>query len=464
VAGGLRRGRRWWLTDAANGRTLEHILRDDRTPVIEQHEPTLRALRDGRDPLTGVLGRDRLHEEVGRAVAAASRFGEEAAVCVIGLDNLREVNAVHGHGTGDRLLAAAAAAMTSRLRTTDTLGRLGADEFAAVLPRTGADAARAVAAELLDAVRTRARVALQPEELRITASAGVAVTAPERAVAAAELLAEADSAMLAAKRAGRDRVALAEAGTGAAEQARDRLSWAARIRNALEDDGLELHAQPIVPLSRTADPAERYELLVRLRGSDAGPAEFLATAERFGQIQAIDGWVVTHAVDLLSRTRGTVLQVNLAPASIGDADLTGFIERAIRAGAIEPRRLVFEITETAAIADPAGVRAALDRLRALGCAMALDDFGAGFASFAYLKQLPFDMLKIDGQFVRDLRTSLVDRLAVGAMATVARGLGMCTVGEYAGDSDTLSLLRALGIDHAQGFHVGRPKPVDDLWP
>ncbi len=411
-----------------------------------------------------MLGRDRLHEEVARAVAAASRFGEAAAVCVIGLDNLREVNAVHGHGAGDRLLAAAAAAMTARLRTTDTLGRLGADEFAAVLPRTGADDARSVAGELLDAVRTRARVALHPEDLRITASAGVAITSPDRAVAAAELLAEADSAMMSAKRGGRDRVAVAEAGTGAAEQARDRLSWAGRIGRALEDGGLELHAQPIVPLARGADAAERYEVLVRLRESDAGPAEFLATAERFGQIQAIDGWVVTQALDLLRRTRETVLQVNLAPTSIGDAELTGFLERAIQGAGVDPRRLVFEITETAAIADPSGVRLALDRLRALGCSMALDDFGAGFASFAYLKQLPFDMLKIDGQFVRDLRTSLVDRLAVGAMATVARGLGMTTVGEYAGDSDTLSLLRALGIDHAQGFHVGRPRPVDDLWP
>jgi diguanylate cyclase (GGDEF)-like protein len=432
-------------------------------PVTAQHEPVLRALRDGRDPLTGVLARDRLHEEVDRAVVAAERFCEAVAVCVVGLDNLREVNAVHGHGAGDRLLAAAAAAMAERLRATDALGRVGADEFAVVLPRTGADDARAVAGELLDAVRMRARVMAAPEEIRITASAGVAVGGPERAVSAAELLAEADSAMLAAKRAGRDRVAVAEAGRGAATVARERLSWAGRIREALEGGGLELHAQPIVPLGRAAGAPERHELLVRLRGSDAGPAEFLATAERFGQIQAIDGWVVTQALDLLARTRGTVLQVNLAAASIGDAELTGFLERAVRAAGIEPGRLVFEITETAAIADPAGVRLAVDRLRGLGCAMALDDFGAGFASFAYLKQLPFDMLKIDGQFVRDLGASLVDRLAVGAMATVARGLGMTTVGEYVGDADTLSLLRALGVDHAQGFHVGRPRSVDAIW-
>jgi diguanylate cyclase (GGDEF)-like protein len=422
----------------------------------------LRALRDGRDPLTGALARDRLHEEVSRAVAGVARFGEPAAVCLIGLDNLREVNAVHGHDGGDHVLAQAATAMAERLRETDALGRVGADEFIAVLPRTGADDARAVAEELLAAIRVSARVP-GAEALRITASAGIAVLQPGRDATPADLLAEAEGAMLAAKRAGRDRLTLAEPGGAASGSARERLNWAARIRDALEGGGLELHAQPIVALTHEADQADRHEVLVRVRGDSTAPAAFLATAERHGQIQAIDGWVVTQALDLLGRTEGTVLQVNLAAASVGDHELTAFIERAVRASGVDPARLVFEITETAAIADLAGVRIAVERLRELGCAFALDDFGAGYASFAYLKQLPFDMLKIDGQFVRDLPSNLVDRLAVGAIATVARGLGMATVGEYAGDDDTLSLLRALGVDHAQGFHVGRPRPVDEHW-
>jgi diguanylate cyclase (GGDEF)-like protein len=398
---------------------------------------------------------------VDEAIAAAECGAECAAVCVVDLDNFRYVNEVHGHAAGDRLLAAAARSIAAQLRPEDRLGRIGADEFAIVLPRTGPDEARAIAQQLLTGVRAGARLVTARDEVRITASIGVALVDPLLVQSATEVLAEADLAMIAAKDAGRDRLAVADPGEAQAHRARESLSWAGRIREALETGGLALMAQPIVPLGGPAP--SRFELLIRMRGVDAGPSAFLATAERFGQIQAIDGWVVARALDLLARTDETVLHVNLAAASIGDGDLTSFIERAMRASAIGPGRLVFEITETAAIGDVPAVRAVIERLRRLGCRVALDDFGAGFASFAYLKQLPFDMLKIDGQFVRDLPHSVVDRLAVGAMATIARGLGMATVAEYVANDDTLALLTALGVDHAQGFHVGAPRPVGDLW-
>ena len=426
--------------------------------------PVLVAVQDGRDPLTGALGRDRLHEEVARVVAAADRHGDPAAVCVLDLDHLRLVNEVHGHGAGDRLLAASAAAIAERLRATDELGRVGADEFAVVLARTGAEEARAMAAELLAAVRSRARVVAGAEDVRVTASVGVALVEPGRPATPAEVLAAAEGAMLAAKRGGRDRYAVADRSAGGAGRARERLSWAGRIRDALETGGLDLHAQPIVALDPGARHPPRHELLVRLRDDgDVAPGDFLGTAERFGQIQAIDGWVVARALDLIARVPDVVLHVNLSPASIGDAELVTWLERAVRAAGGAGGRLVLELTETAAVADVPAVRAALDRLGAVGCRAALDDFGAGFASFAYLKQLPFDLLKVDGQFVRDLPGSRVDQLAVAAMATVARGLGMETVAEYVGDDGTLDLLRELGVDHAQGFHVGAPRPVAELW-
>ena len=381
---------------------------------------------------------------------------------MLDLDNLRFVNEVHGHEAGDALLAAAAATVVRRLRATDDLGRIGADEFGVLLPRTDAAAARAVAADLLAALRTGARIEVAGGPLHVTASIGVATVAPGAPVCATDLLAEADLAMHAAKQAGRDRVVVAEAlGEGAA-RARSSLSHAGRIREALETGGLDLHAQPIVPVTGIAPP--RFELLVRVRDAgDVPPQELIATAERFGQIQAVDGWVVGRALDLLGRTEDTILQVNLAAASMCDGDLMAFVERAVRASGVAPERLVFEMTETAALSDLDGAREAARRMRELGCGLALDDFGSGFASFAHLKRLPFDILKIDGEFVRALPSEPVDRLAVGAMAQVARGLGIATIAEYVGDDATLALLAELGVDHAQGFHVGRPRPAGELF-
>jgi EAL domain-containing protein (putative c-di-GMP-specific phosphodiesterase class I) len=263
--------------------------------------------------------------------------------------------------------------------------------------------------------------------------------------------------------AGRDRLALADPADGD-ERGGDHLSWAARVRDALEAGGLDLHAQPIVPLTDAPAPL-RYELLVRLRDApELASTELVAAAERFGQIQAVDGWMVARALGILTETQDTILHVNLAAASLGDPELMSFLERTVLAAGVAPGRLVFEITETAAIADVAAARSTIERLRATGCRFALDDFGAGFATFAYLKQLPFDLLKIDGEFVRDLPGSLVDRLAVEAMVGVARGLGFATVAEYVSGDDALSLLRDIGVDHAQGFHVGAPRPAADVFP
>lgn len=370
------------------------------------------------------------------------------------------VNDVHGADAGDRVLAGVARAITHRLRSTDHLGRVGSDEFAVILPGTAADAARAVAEALLAAIR-----AIRMDDIHVTASIGVAASADP---VASELLAEADTALLAAKQSGRDRVVFAEPGNNARANARQSLSWVARVRRALETGGLELHAQPIIGLDEHDGGRERHELLVRLSSDDGEPvppAEFLPSAERFGQIQAIDGWVVGRALDLLDRTGddGPILHVNLAPASVGDADLMAFTERALVASAVSPERLVFEITETAAIGDVTAARATVERLRGIGCTIAIDDFGMGFGSFSHLKQIPFDMLKIAGEFVHEVTTSTVDRLTVEAVAQVARGMGMTTVAEYVGDDATVDLLREMRVDYAQGFHTGIPTPVSDLW-
>lgn len=415
-------------------------------PVASGDDPAVAAFREGRDPLTGALARARVLDALTVALVAGP-----AAVCLVDIDHFRLLNDAHGHTAGDLVLSSVAAVMGERLRSMDAIGRVGSDEFAVVLPDTGPESARRVAADLLGAIRA----ARPGPGVRVTASVGVAAA---HGTAAADLLAEAGQAVIAAKEAGRDRVAMA-VGEGR-DRARASVSCAAAIREALEFGGLDVWAQPIVALAGPAAP--RYELLVRLHG--ASPAAFLPTAERFGQVQAIDRWVIGRALDLLGRTRDLVLHVNLAPASLADPDLAPFVEGAVSATGADATRLVFEVTETAAFADlPAVVRTSR-RLRSLGSGLALDDFGTGFASFAHLRELPFDVLKIAGDFVRGLHHSRLDRLTLEGMTHIARGMGMVTVGEYVEDAATLAALGELGLDYAQGLHLGAPEPAQSRWP
>jgi EAL domain-containing protein (putative c-di-GMP-specific phosphodiesterase class I) len=214
-----------------------------------------------------------------------------------------------------------------------------------------------------------------------------------------------------------------------------------------------------------------HELLVRLPG-DSGelipPGTFLYIAEQFGQIQAIDRWVVGKATRLIKRLHDegnpVTLSVNLSGASITDMSLLELVEKEISDTGIDPRSLIFEVTETAAIVNIEKARRFAERLGEVGCAFALDDFGAGFGSFYYLKHLPFDYLKIDGDFIRQLPTSKPDQLTVKAIVQIAHGLGKKTVAEFVGDEATLRLLGRFGVDFAQGYHTGKPIAVEETWP
>jgi EAL domain-containing protein (putative c-di-GMP-specific phosphodiesterase class I) len=197
-------------------------------------------------------------------------------------------------------------------------------------------------------------------------------------------------------------------------------------------------------------------------GETIAPGAFIDTAERFGLIGEIDRWVVKRAIHLLADERHddqALLEVNLSGKSVGDRELPELIEREIELTGIDPSRLVFEITETAAIANMDQARAFAERLTRLGCRFALDDFGAGFSSFYYLKHLPLDYLKIDGDFIRTLTTSPTDQLVVKSMVDIARGMGMKTIAEFVEDAETAETLREMGVDYSQGYYHGRPQPV-----
>jgi len=300
--------------------------------------------------------------------------------------------------------------------------------------------------------------------IRITASAGVAMF---DGLSDAQVLAYADLAMYEAKEAGRNRVAIYRPVAGRRELASARLTAVARLRHALEEDRLLLYCQPVLDLGN--NKVCQYELLVRLSDETGGeplpPSAFLYVAERFGLIQAIDGWVVRKAVALIAEHaragRMLVLHVNLSGKSIGDPRFAALAEAALVDSGIDPACLIFELTETAAIANIEEARTFAGRLHSLGCRFALDDFGSGFGSFSYLKAFPFEYLKIDGDFIRGLASSPMDQLVVRAIVGIARGMGRKTVAEFVADAEAAQLLREIGVDYAQGYYVGRPLPVND---
>jgi EAL domain-containing protein (putative c-di-GMP-specific phosphodiesterase class I) len=248
----------------------------------------------------------------------------------------------------------------------------------------------------------------------------------------------------------------------------ERLNWVERIREALDKDLFVLYCQPILDIS--TDRVSQYELLIRMLDKDGTvipPAAFLGTAERFGLITEIDKWVVKKAIRLIAaqRRKGNELrlEVNLSGVSVCDPDLPDLIEREIAATGIDPSSLILEVTETAAIDNMDEARKFAGRLANLGCRFALDDFGTGFGSFYYLKHLPLDYVKIDGEFIQSLPHNLTDQLVVKAMVQVAEGLVEQTIAEFVGDDETVALLQEYGVNYAQGYHIGRPQPVSEVW-
>lgn len=415
------------------------------------------------DALTGLPNRRHLENEIDRTVRACLDAGRPGAVVVFDLDGFKYINDSRGHAAGDQVLVKVARLLTAGLRPDDVIGRLGGDEFAAVLSGISADDAQAVVHRLLEAVRTEVLIVDDGRAVRVTASVGLSFFDKDRPRAAQELLVDADVAMYEAKDAGRDRYALSSTGQPRQDDLRHRNTWVERIREALAQDLFVLHAQPILDL-RTGR-TDRFELLLRMRAPDGTlvlPGEFLPAAERSGLITQIDRWVITEAFELLeiSQRGGRTVQfeVNLSGPSIGDPSLLALIEAHL-ARLHQPGSLIIEVTETAAIVDVPRARAFAEHLERLGCAFALDDFGAGYGSFSYLKHLPFDYLKIDGEFIRGLVSSRLDQVIVTSLVQIAHQLGKQTIAEFVQDQATLDLLRTLGVDFAQGYHVGRPAPV-----
>ena len=434
------------------------------TDVTERRrfEAELRHLAD-HDALTGLPNRRRFHEELHRHLSYVARYGGHGAALLLDLDNFKLLNDTLGHKAGDQYLIGVAHVLQERLRQTDVVARLGGDEFGILLPAARLEQAEAVATSLLDALRAHAPV-LEGQPVKLTTSIGIACFGEGPAVEPDDLLAAADLAMYDAKEAGRDRVAVASAGELDEKSLRARMHWVERIRRALSEGTFQLFAQAILDV-RTREISQ-YELLLRMTDDDGKvvPAtSFLGTAERFDLIQEIDHWVVMQAIALIAahreHGRSVRVEVNISAKSVSDPELPRLIERELSAKSVDPSLLILEITETAAIANMDEAVDFATRLSQIGCGFALDDFGRGFGSFYYLKHLPLNYLKIDGDFITNLPTSLIDQQVVKAVVQVSQALGLKTVAEFVGSEATMTALAEYGVDYAQGYYVAQPRAL-----
>ncbi len=417
------------------------------------------------DTLTGLFNRHRFEHELALEFDNALRTGTRGAVLFLDLDNFKYVNDLLGHRAGDDILRGLAVVLRDQVQGKGILARLGGDEFAILLPGATPDQAKAVANRILKVVEDQ-NIIVDGQAITMTTSIGIAFY-PEQGKMAEDLLANADLAMYRAKEEGRNRIRFFEPGEGQQAMIQSNLTWTALIRDAIKQGRFELFLQPILDLK--TGQVSRYEVLLRLRrenGELAPPAAFLKVAERFGLIHEIDRWVARESIHLIAQQKPLLdlrLEVNLSGHSLSDASLLDLIKKELSLTGVDPGNLVFEITETAAVANVAEARRFINALKKIGCHFALDDFGVGFSSFNYLKHLPVEYLKIDGGFIHELHLNQVDQHLVKAMVEVARGLGKKTIAEFVDSPETLRLLAELGVDYAQGYLIGKPgKPEQVL--
>jgi diguanylate cyclase (GGDEF)-like protein/PAS domain S-box-containing protein len=421
------------------------------------------------DVLTGLLNRHELEIRLAQLLEAARTQAHAHVLLYIDLDEFKSVNDSCGQAAGDELLRSLTSLMGAKIRGTDTLARLNGDKFAALLPICPLDQGLRIANAIRESVRDF-RFIWEGKTFTVGASiALVPLEATSGDVAA--VLTAAETCCSEAKNKGRDRVQVyrprSDAPHGTTEP-----QMISRLSHAFEHGQLVLFQQYIRPL-KEAVSSPHFEILVRMRGEDGEllpPMAFIPAAERYNLLTAIDRLVVVELLKVLAarqRTRSGQMapeaglySVNLSGASINDSSFSDFLRAQLIRFPVPPSLLCFEITETTAISNLTKAAELMHELKALGCRFALDDFGIGMSSFAYLKYLPVDFLKIDGTFVKDMASDEMDFAIVEAINRIAHILGMQTVAEIVEDQITLDRLGTLGVDYAQGFHIARPEPLE----
>jgi len=420
------------------------------------------------DALTGLVNRATFDQRLEVLLGDAVESGQTHALLYLDLDQFKIVNDTSGHVAGDELLRQVSELLSSIVRSNDTLARLGGDEFGVLLANCPASAAVRLANNIRKAIRDF-RFCWEDRSFTIGVSIGV-VNIDAESESMEQVLSAADAACYTAKDSGRDQVHLYQIDGGEAALRQGEMQWVNRIQIALDEDRFILYAQSIMPISSKADKGH-FEVLVRMVDEKTGgiipPGAFIPAAERFDLMSKIDRWVVEKIFELIGAERDRLVggqirfAINLSGASVNDEDTLAFIGGKLKEYRIPAGMISFEITETAAISNLTSANHFIRTLKFAGCRFSLDDFGSGLSSFAYLKNLPVDYLKIDGAFVRDLVEDPIDLAMVEAINQIGHVMNLQTIAEFVENDEILAKLKGIGVDFAQGYGIGRPTPLTD---
>ena len=419
------------------------------------------------DALTGLSNRTSFFRALDRLLDEARQQDTWHSLLFLDLDQFKVVNDTCGHLAGDEMLKQLAGVLQRSIRANDQLARLGGDEFCILLDHCALAQAREIAEALRIAMHDY-RFFWNGKMFSVGVSIGI-VGIDGNSGSANDILSAADLACYAAKDRGRDAIQVYERDDLDLTRRRGEMDWVRRIDDALHGGRFQLWRQPICSLAGAGDsPAHHYELLLRMLDQDGSivlPGAFLPAAERYDRMRDIDRWVVDEALAYVGQHRESGEQfhtINLSGASMGDDSLLKFVGDRIAAHRVDPRSICFEVTETAAIGNFAVAVDFMRDMRRIGCRFALDDFGSGLSSFAYLKSLPVDFIKIDGRFIRSLATDFMDRAIVEAIHRVAHVANLQTIAEFVEDRAIVEVLRTIGVDFAQGYGIGKPEPLPVL--
>ncbi|WP_168220515.1 EAL domain-containing protein [Azospirillum thermophilum] len=421
------------------------------------------AYQAAHDPLTGLMNRRAFEERLKAALAEAQDGdGQAQWLCYVDLDQFKLINDTCGHLAGDELLKQVAAELKCCARDGDLVARTGGDEFSVLTHPASRDSAYELADRMRRAL-TDLHFVWQSQSFSTSGSFGL-VPVRQRSGSLYDLMSAADRACYVAKDRGRNRIHVADSQDEATRRIGSEMRWVHETIRALEQDRLLLYWQPFRPLRPPFDEVHG-EILVRMRAEDGSivpPGAFIPAAERYNLMRDVDRWIVSRVLASLAAggVAGATVSVNLSAQSLCDDDFLGFVLSALDSTGVDPRLLCFEVTETAAMSNLTRARQMIEALKGRGCRFSLDDFGSGLSSFAYLKNLPVDYLKIDGSFVRHIVEDRLDRAFVQSINDIGHLMGIETIAEYVETPAIEAVLRDLGVDFAQGYAVARPAPWD----
>ena len=420
----------------------------------QQAEQDLTWLAD-HDTLTELINRRRFQLDFEGILKQAKRYQHHGALLFIDLDAFKEINDLSGHVAGDKLLRQMADAMRQMVRNTDLLARLGGDEFAIVVPESNESQAMELAEKVCNMM---SQVNVSTESFTHSASVSIGIALfPEHGETVPELMANADMSMYQSKKTGPGQSHLFSINEQAREKLNQRLVIKDLIIDALEHDLFELQYQPIIHVKTSQ--IKYYEALIRIRnrnGQLVYPDAFIPMAEQTGMIRKIDQWIIAHAIKILLEQPEIALSINLSSFALTDEAIVDMLAHELDQSGVQPSRLMLEVTESGVIDDINTAVSIMQKFRSIGCKFALDDFGTGFASYNHLKMLPVDIIKIDGCFIKNIESSVEDRLFVKSITEISGGMNMQIVAEYVENGAILDILSEIGVQYAQGYHIGKP--------